>query len=215
MIHLLPAAAKMAERIILNKITAHVDLEETQYGSRRNRSTHDAIKQMIEFIEYNKDLKTEIMSIDIEGGFDKVDIDMVYDIMVYSGCPNNLVKWTRRWARNQSVRFRFNDRISKTYHLTKGVPQGSPLSPYLFGIYVADIFKRRFETRPRLRCIVSSYVNDGTILVAMTSINKAKRTLSILFDDCNKVAKARGMSFSVSQTVTKQGRFHAMMSIDS
>jgi len=51
MIHLLPVMAKGVERIILGMMTKYVELEDTQYGSRKNRSTHDAFKQMLEFIE--------------------------------------------------------------------------------------------------------------------------------------------------------------------
>lgn len=200
MIHLLPTAAKVAERIILEKIASQVDLEETQFGSRKNRSTSDAMKQIMEFVEYSKGMKIGILSMDVEGGFDRVDIDKLCDIMMMRGCPENLTRWTRRWAMNRSVRFRFNNRISKVYHLNKGVPQGSPLSPFLFGIYVADIFRPRFETRPKLRCMISSYVDDGAVVVATNSVNKTKRTISILFEECCKVARERGMSFSSSKT---------------
>ena len=92
MIHLLPTMAKTAERIVLKKIAHHVRLEETQYRSRKNRSTHDAMKQMMEFLEHNKYLERGIVSMDVEGGFDKVDIDILSDIMSYRECPIELIE---------------------------------------------------------------------------------------------------------------------------
>jgi len=73
MIHLLPVIAKVVERI--RRMTKYVELEDTQYGSRKNRSTHDAFKQMSEFIEYSKGMKVGMVTMDVEGGFDKVEID--------------------------------------------------------------------------------------------------------------------------------------------
>ena len=121
-----------------------MDLEETQYGSRKDGSRHDAFKQISEFVEYNKKRETGIITMDVEGGFDRVDIDILSDIMMYRGAEPAMVKWVRRWASNRSTVLKFNGRVSKTYYLNKGVPQGSPLSPYLFGVYVSDVFRPRF-----------------------------------------------------------------------
>lgn len=128
MIHLLPTMAKTVERIILKKIAHHVQLEETQYGSRKNRSTYDTMKRMLECLEHNKYLERGIVSMEVEGGFDKVDIDILSDIISYRKCPGELIEWTRTWARNRKARFRFNGRYTKSYQLDKGVPQGAPLS---------------------------------------------------------------------------------------
>ena len=92
MIHLLPTVSKVVDRIILNKLAKTVRLEETQYGSRKNRSTHDAMKQILEFLEYNQDKYRGILSMDVEGGFDEVIIDMLSNILVYRECEPGLVK---------------------------------------------------------------------------------------------------------------------------
>jgi len=81
MIHLLPVLAKVVERIILRIMTKYVELEDTQYGSRKNRLTHDAFKQMSEFIEYSKGMKVGMVRMNVEGGFDKVDIDYLSTVL--------------------------------------------------------------------------------------------------------------------------------------
>ena len=145
MIHLLPVLGKVVDRMVLLGITDHVDLEDTQFGSRRRRGTHDALAVIMEFLKEHRGWHTALLSMDVEGGFDKIRLDMLADLLVARGCPNTYVSWIRHWASQRQVRFRFNERISKSYCLSKGIPQGSPLSPFLFGVYVADIF------RPRLR----------------------------------------------------------------
>ena len=69
MIHLLPVVAKVVERVILSKMVKEVDLEDTQYGSRKNRLTHDMFKQIYEFVDYNKNMKYGMLSMDVEEGF--------------------------------------------------------------------------------------------------------------------------------------------------
>ena len=196
MIHLLPILSKVVDRIILNELAKTVRMEETQYGSRKNRSTHDAMKQILEFLKYNKNRYTGILSMDVEGGFDKVNIDMLSDIVMYRECERGLVKWIRRWTKGRSIHLRFNGKVSKEYQLNKGVPQGSALSPFLFGVYVADMFRSRICCRIDLRRMVSSYVDDGVILVSTENKRKTKHQPVECFEDCKKIAKERGMDFS-------------------
>ena len=93
---------------------------------------------------------------DVEGGFDRVDIEMLCRILRERGCSEELTSWVKRWTRNRCIRLRFNGRTTKDYHLNKGVPQGSPLSLFLFGIYVADVFRLRIQTRINFRAMISS-----------------------------------------------------------
>ena len=189
----------MVDRIILNKLAKTVRLEETQYGSRKDRSTHDAMKQILEFLEYNKDKYTGILSMDVEGGFDKVNIDMLSDILVYRKCEPRLVEWIRRWTKGRRIQLRFNGKVSKEYNLNKGVPQGSPLSPFLFRVYVADMFRSRICCRLDLSRMVSSYVDDGVIVISTANKKKTKQNLIECFEDYKKIANDRGMDFSVKK----------------
>jgi len=87
MLHLLPVMAKIAERVMLGKLTKTMDLKETQYGLRKNRSIYDMFKQILEFTEYNKNMKTALITMDVEGGFDRVDIDTLCEILIHRGWP--------------------------------------------------------------------------------------------------------------------------------
>ena len=133
MIHLLPTIAKVVERIGVLRIAEHVVMGQTQFGSRRKRGVHDAMSVVFEFLRHNEGFKCAMLSMDVEGGFDNIDIDLLCDFLAARECPANLIHWVRRWAGNCVVRFRFNGRISKPYFVNCSIPQGSPLSPFLFG----------------------------------------------------------------------------------
>src|SRR5437588_4640927 len=200
MIHLLPAAAKVAERIVLLRLAACLDLGETQFGSRRKRGVHDATAVVLEFLKHNEGYKRLILSMDIEGGFDNISVDLLSDFLTARGCPTNLRDWVRRWTTCRSLRFGFKGRVSKVYHVSKGVPQGSPLSPFLFGAYVADVFRPRLRYGPSVTAILTSYVDDTVIAVAATSRGLAMSVGGELFEDCCRVAAGRGLSFSRLKT---------------
>ena len=104
------------------------------------------------------------------------------------------------WAGNCVVRFRFNGLVSKPYFVNRGIPQGSPLSPFLFGPYVADIFEPCLRYSPSVPTLVSSYVDNEIILVASDSRDLTRYTMAELLKDCDRVARGRRMAFSAIKT---------------
>ena len=200
MIHLLPVMTKIMERMVLLGIAKHVELEETQFGSRRKRGVHDAMAVVYEFLESNRDMFTAVLSMDVEGGFDRIDLDLMADFLVARGCPAVYAEWVRGWAAQRTIKFRFNGHVSTEFHLSKGIPQGSPLSPFLFGVYVADIFRPRLKYSPSLRSVTVSFVDDGVVVVAGDTKEMVVGRMEEVFEDCVEVARGRGMCFSGLKT---------------
>ena len=161
---------------------------------------HDAVACVLEFLEENRGMERLLVSMDVEGGFDKLDRGLLLDFLAARGSPPDLTAWIARWCENRVVRFRFNGRISRDYHISRGVPQGSPLSPFLFGAYVADVMTPRLRYGPAIRVVVISYVDDVIIAVAADSRSLAKYLAAEVFDDCCVKAAARNLGFSAIKT---------------
>ena len=89
--------------------------------------------------------------------------------------------------------------MSKLYYLNNGLPQGSPLSSFLFGVYVAEVFRARIMTRPTFRRMVSSFLDDEAIMVATMTVEDSKEKLVECLEECRDVAERRGMGFSTSK----------------
>jgi len=131
MIHLPPTIAKVAKRIVLIKLAKVLVLGATQFGSRRRRGTHDAISVVYKFIKHNDRRAVAMRSLDLEGGFDNIKTDLLFHYLSARGCTSELTLWIKRGASSRTVRFGFNNQCSKVYHINKGIPQGSPLSPFV------------------------------------------------------------------------------------
>ena len=200
MIALLPTFSKLLERIVLAKLVKCLDLEPTQFGSRQKRGVHDAMACALGFLEECKGMKRLLVSMDVEGGFDKLDRGLLLDFLVARGARPDLTAWIARWCESRVLRVRLNGRISRDYHVQRGVPQGSPLSPFLFGAYVADVMTPRLRYGPSVRLIVISYVDDTVIAVAADSGSLAKYVATDVFEDCYAKAAARHRGFSRMKT---------------
>jgi len=108
------------------------------------------MKEILEFLEYNKDKCIGIMSIDVEGGFNTVNIDKLYDILKSGECEPNVVVWIRRWIIGRRIHLRFNRRVNKEYNLHKGVRESLLVLLCFFGVYITDMFNMRFGTKINL-----------------------------------------------------------------
>ena len=96
MIHLLSVISKVIDRIILHKMTECIELGPTQFGSRKRMSCQDCVKICKDFLEYHEYPNCAMMTMDIAGGFDNIDRELLKDILTYRGCDANLVEWVGR-----------------------------------------------------------------------------------------------------------------------
>lgn len=207
-IHLLSVISKTLERIVLRRLqdsdTPGHPLQPmgpSQFGSRMRRGTSDAMQCLLRWQENARSLghHTSLISADIEGGFDKVDPRKLRD----SDLNPLYIPWIEDWAANRNLQFRHNNCLDPTiYTCNRGIPQGSPLSPFLFGAYVKKLTDPRLVTHPDHSRLVISYVDDVLICISaqdMTTLEAlAKSTWTALTSEALSV----GMSFADNKTKT-------------
>jgi len=102
------------------------------YGFRPHRSAHQALQQSLEYINNGYQ---DIVDIDLKSFFDEVQHDILLQL-IYSKvkCPLTL-KLLRTFLRSP---IQIDGKLQKR---TKGVPQGSPLSPLLANIMLNELDK--------------------------------------------------------------------------
>ena len=87
----------------------------------------------------------------------------------------------------------FDGEVSEPIQIRAGVPQGSPLSPILFLLYITLLYKA-LERHGNL--IIIGFADDTNLLVASCDVQENCRRLESVFRVCERWAKTRGMEFA-------------------
>lgn len=128
------------------------DFSDYSYGFRPNRSAHDAVYQVRDYIKQGYRWAVDM---DLEKFFDTVNQDVLMHRVARKVRDKRLLKLIGKYLRAGVM---VNGRLQKT---RKGVPQGGPLSPLLANIVLDDLDK---ELEHRGHRFVR-YADDFLILV--------------------------------------------------
>ena len=141
-------------------------LSSHQHGFRPKHSTKTALIDLLDFVTnfFEKKMYIVGLFIDIFKAFDCLNHNILLPKLEHYGIRGVTLDWFRSYLFN---RFQFtcqSDAKSLYHKIVCGIPQGSILGPYLYLIYVNDIFNVSSETK----CIL--YADDTTLLFADTNL---------------------------------------------
>lgn len=94
--------------------------------------------------------------------------------MQAQGWLNSILRWTKSFLENRRVQVRSQGGVIEVRELIHSVPKGSPISPLIFLLYMAELIKSRNAlTR-------SSYADDIGILDTGRTVEESAAAASSL-----------------------------------
>jgi len=192
--------SKILERVIascLSLLARHVGLlHPYQTGSLPGLSTFDATSTLTHEVRLLQRLGSKVSSLflDIKGGFDNVDPGQLTSALGAKGAYKYLTAWVGSFLTNHMCRLLFQGYSRIFSPVAVGTPQGSPISPLFFVIYVSPL-------HPAIpKGIVISYVDDFVVTVSSSSHRGNIQLLQGHYRSLCSIAAPRGLTFSVTKT---------------
>ena len=148
-------------------------------------------------------LKVSTLLRDIKAGFDNVTASKLRALLLSKNIPSYMVDCVSSFLTWRRCTLVFQGAPDISARVLVASPQGSPLSPLLFLIYVAPLHFR-IPTG-----IMVSYVDDFGLTVTSPLHRSNIRRLQGLFQEISRRACALDVSFSVPKTELIHWRTHS------
>ena len=198
-ISLTSCLGKTFEKMINNRLKWHLDnlniLPKAQTGFRRGCTTTDNLIRIEASIKsgFNTNCPTTAIFLDIAKAYDNAWIEGILLKLTRANIRGRTLIWLRNFLTGRSIRTRVNHQLSEERATTKGVPQGSVLSPLLFNVMLSD-----FPT-PHNGCELSLFADDIAIYYTAKTKQDTIIPLQNLLDEINDWAKKWKFQFSVDK----------------
>jgi hypothetical protein len=106
-----------------------------------------------------------MVTLDVQGAFDALLKNRLLHRMVEQGWPQRAILFVDSFLTERRVQVRLGQVITPSYPVACGTPQGSPLSPVLYTLYLAELLSMDTERR-------FGYVDDVCLYQASHSLDK-------------------------------------------
>ena len=203
-ISLLECLGKVVERVVAKKVTSFCEnrhiFHEGQCGSRKNQNAHDALLKLISFVEkaWKKGNVAGAIFMDVKGAYDWVAQLILTQILIDVGLPQNLVRWISSFLSNQTAQLVIDGFTCPIREVSAGLPQGSPLSPVLWIIYMHALLKKINETFPDR--INISFIDDISIIAEGKDAEEVAKLLEEAGSQLVHLGKEHHIGFDEEKT---------------
>ena len=109
-----------------------------QSGFRKHHSTNDKLFELTQAV-CQAQRRVGAIFLDIEKAFDRVWHNGLHYELLHMNAPALLPRWISSFLRDRTVKVRILGHTSREIAINYGVPQGSPISPLLFLLYMSKL----------------------------------------------------------------------------
>lgn len=157
---------KVVEKYIKEQLVKHLELNsiihENQSAFREHHSCESAFNLIINKWKEERDNGNMILVVflDLKRAFETVCRELLIKKMEAYGIKANVLKWFESWLMQRWQATEINGERSDFREITKGIPQGTPLSCVLFLVYINDFLS------VLVKCNANLFADDAVIWLA-------------------------------------------------
>lgn len=195
--------AKITEHLVKNRlewfVESHGLLAESQYGFRKGRSTMDSLGIFTADIRLAFSRNHSILAafLDISSAYDHVIVSILKNKLSLLQIPPVFINFIVNMLSERSIHIIQEDSNIKSRLISRGLPQGSVLSPILYNIYTYDL-QSSIEATDGLSIL--QYADDLVFYVVGRSINKLSDSLTCSLASLKLWLDSHGLSLSVAKS---------------
>src|SRR5690606_28046883 len=135
---------------------------------------------------------------DVKGAFDNVSKDRLLHSMTTMGLPGTLITWTDSFLSDRATSLAFDGQREEMKPVQTGIPQGSPISPILFLVYLQPLFTFPDKRHPDV--FFPSYIDDVAIVVTGSNEEANSKRLSTIAKEAIRWSESNALSFDGPKT---------------
>lgn len=197
-IALLSCLGKGLERLIARRISYCAQkfniLAQNQCGAVSRRSAVDLTTALICDVKsaLGSGKIAGIVTVDVKGAFDGVLCNRLLYRLRTQGWPEIMISWVHSFFQDRTAKIQFDQTTSSPFPILCGLPQGSPVSPILFLLYVEPFLRL---SRGRF-----GYADDGCLLATARTLEECGQKLRDKLNQTLQWGQENGIIFDSAKT---------------
>lgn len=203
-ISLLNCMGKLVEKVIAEELSRfyeiNLKLHKGQMGARKSRCAIDAAAIMVNNVHkiWGEKKITASLLMDVKGAFNYVSRVKLARQMRQLRIDNDLIGWTQSFLTDRRVEIVIDGHINPEKVVETGIPQGSPVSPILFLIYISGVFEAVKEKVPEI--ISLSFMDDLGFLASGNSIQEVASSLEKTGETVLRWGLSNAVTYDIAKT---------------
>ena len=176
-IALLSCIGKGLERLVARRIATtaitHDVISPQHVGAVPKRSAMDIVAAFTHDVEQALAVgkRVTMVTMDVQGAFDALLKNRLLHRMAQQGWPPACIRFIDSFLTERRVQVRLGDETTPRYPVACGTPQGSPLSPILYTLYLAELLNQD-------RALRFGYADDINIYRASKTLDENVQLLA-------------------------------------